>query len=100
MTDYLNDKQLDSELIIGLVCAVGSETNLVIDLLKERLGCAGYEVHVVKVSRDCGGPGLTDSWRDIFTPLLPGRFRLRMRWEKGSPTSHGSARNCKTSRCT
>ena len=39
MTDYLNDKQIDSELIIGLVTAVRSQTSLVIDLLKERLGC-------------------------------------------------------------
>ena len=52
MPDYMNDQQLDSELIIGLVCAVGSETSLVIDLLKERLGCAGYKVVIVKISRD------------------------------------------------
>ena len=41
MTDYWKE-ELDSELIIGLVCAVGTEKNLVIDLLKERLGRAGY----------------------------------------------------------
>lgn len=52
MPDYMNDQQLDSELIIGLVSAVGSETSLVIDLLKERLGCAGYKVVIVKISRD------------------------------------------------
>lgn len=43
---------LDSELIIGLVGAVGTENSLVIDLLKERLGRAGYRVQVVKVSSD------------------------------------------------
>ena len=52
MPDYLNDQQIDSELIIGLVCAVGSETSLVIDLLTERLSCAGYNVLIVKISRD------------------------------------------------
>ena len=52
MPDYLNDQQIDSELVIGLVCAVGSETTLVIDLLKERLGCAGYNVLIVKISRE------------------------------------------------
>ena len=42
MSDYLNNKELDSELVIGLVCAVGTETGLVIDLLRERLGRVGY----------------------------------------------------------
>ena len=52
MPGFLNDQQLNSELIIGLVCAVGSETSLAVDLLKERLGLAGYQVRLVKVSRD------------------------------------------------
>lgn len=43
---------LDSELVIGLVCSVGTETSLVIDLLQERLGQAGYRVELVKVSSD------------------------------------------------
>ena len=50
MSDYLNNKELDSELVIGVVCAVGTETGLVIDLLRERLGRVGYRVEVVKVS--------------------------------------------------
>ncbi len=50
MSDYLNNEELDSELVIGLVCAVGTETGLVIDLLRERLGRVGYSVEVVKVS--------------------------------------------------
>ncbi len=52
MSDYLTNKELDSELIIGLVCAVGTETSLVIDLLRERLERVGYRVEVVKVSAD------------------------------------------------
>ena len=51
MNDYLSD-ELDSELIIGLVSAVGAEKDLVIDLLRERLGRAGYAVRVVKVSSE------------------------------------------------
>jgi len=51
MTDYLNN-QLESELIIGLVCAVGTETSQVVELLTERLGCAGYSVLTVKISSD------------------------------------------------
>lgn len=52
MSDYLTNEELDSELVIGLVCAVGTETSLVIDLLRERLGRVGYRVEVVKVSSD------------------------------------------------
>ena len=44
--------ELHSELVIGLVSAVGTENNLVIDLLRERLGRAGYHVELVKVSSD------------------------------------------------
>ena len=43
---------LGSELIIGLVSAVGTENRLFIELLEERLGRAGYSVELVKVSRD------------------------------------------------
>lgn len=46
------NNDLKSELIIGIVSAVGADKTLVIDLLKERLGRAGYDVRVVKVSRD------------------------------------------------
>lgn len=49
--DYLN-KELDSELVIGLVSAVGTENQHVIDLLKARLSEAGYRVELVKVSSD------------------------------------------------
>lgn len=51
MPDLANDG-LNSELIIGLVSAVGAEKALVVELLKERLGLAGYRVLVVKVSSD------------------------------------------------
>jgi|GEM_PF-978344 len=49
--DYLNN-ELDSELVIGLVSAVGTENQHVIDLLKARLSEAGYRVEIVKVSSD------------------------------------------------
>lgn len=50
--DSFSIGELDPELVIGLVCSVGTETGLVIDLLRERLGRAGYRVEVVKVSSD------------------------------------------------
>ncbi|QDU98478.1 anti-phage dCTP deaminase [Lignipirellula cremea] len=49
---YLTNNELDSELIIGLVGAVGTETRPIIDLLQEQLGRVGYRVEVVKVSAD------------------------------------------------
>ena len=42
----------ESELIIGLVSAVGTENRRLIDLLQEILGYAGYSCKTVKVSRD------------------------------------------------
>jgi deoxycytidylate deaminase len=47
----LADK-LESELVIGLVGAVGTESEVVVNLLKERLGRAGYRAITVKISRD------------------------------------------------
>jgi cytidine deaminase len=46
------NNDLNSELVIGIVSAVGADKALVIDLLKERLWRAGYDVLVVKVSGD------------------------------------------------
>lgn len=45
-------KDLHSEMVIGLVSAIGTENDLVINLLKERLGRAGYHVELVKISSD------------------------------------------------
>lgn len=42
----------DSELVIGLVSAVGTETTLITELLKERLNLAGYNVISMKVSEE------------------------------------------------
>ncbi len=46
------EEQFDSELVIGLVSAVGTENKRVVDLLKESLGVAGYTVHEIKLSQD------------------------------------------------
>lgn len=44
--------ELDSELIIGLVAAVGTEVSLVVDSIKQELSRAGYETVHIKVSTD------------------------------------------------
>jgi hypothetical protein len=46
------ENDFESELVIGLVSAVGTENKRVIDLLTERLGLAGYRVHLIKISAD------------------------------------------------
>lgn len=49
----MNDSENQNhELVIGLVSAVGTESKRAIDVLKERLGLAGYNVHHIKVSQD------------------------------------------------
>ena len=46
------DDAFEPELVIGLVSAVGTENKLVIEVLSEHLGLAGYTVHTIKLSRD------------------------------------------------
>lgn len=47
---YLESNINDSELVIGIVSAVGTESKRVIDPLKDRLKGFGYEVEEVRVS--------------------------------------------------
>nr|WP_315424772.1 anti-phage dCTP deaminase [uncultured Pedobacter sp.] len=49
-TQYLQDKVFASEIIIGLVSAVGTEVSRVTDPLKSRLQGFGYEVIEIRVS--------------------------------------------------
>lgn len=44
--------QVDAELVIGLVGAVGTDLARVSELLTSQLGRTGYQVHPVKISRD------------------------------------------------
>ncbi len=49
---YLGQKFGDSELVIGLVGAVGTELNQVISILRERLKVFKYDPHEIRVSKD------------------------------------------------
>jgi len=42
----------DSELIIGLVCAAGTDLNSIIQTMKDRLGFFNYEAEVIDVAED------------------------------------------------
>lgn len=49
-SDYIPDH--DSELVIGLVGAVGTEMAVAIGIIKERLSKFGYDTSVIKISDD------------------------------------------------
>ncbi|MCI8658732.1 MAG: dCMP deaminase family protein [Lachnospiraceae bacterium] len=46
-----NNQLANSELIIGLACAVGTDIALVIELLSNRLKELGYETELIKISK-------------------------------------------------
>lgn len=45
-------EELDSELVIGLAAALGTEVKPVVEILTERLQAAGYQVHPIKVAKE------------------------------------------------
>ena len=49
-SQYLASKPIESELLIGIVSAVGAESKRVIDSLENRIKGFGYDVKVIKVS--------------------------------------------------
>ena len=49
---YLDQAFSDSELIIGMVSAVGTDLRSVIQTLEDRLKIFRYDTHIIKVSRD------------------------------------------------
>ncbi|MFF5864609.1 anti-phage dCTP deaminase [Pseudomonas sp. NPDC012596] len=49
---FLDDSYSDSELVIGLVGAVGTDLKIVCQLLEERLKAFSYEAHQIKISSD------------------------------------------------
>ena len=52
MSGTITDDVLHSELVIGLVGAVGTDMRNVIRCVEDRLALAGYESRTIKVSRD------------------------------------------------
>lgn len=51
--DHPLSHELDCELIIGLVAAVGTELEPLTTFLTEQLALAGYETKSLKISSDC-----------------------------------------------
>lgn len=55
-----NNQLTNSELVIGLACAVGTNIKTVIDLIKKRLLSFGYDSEVIKISKQLIEPSLSD----------------------------------------
>ena len=96
-SNFINSNEFDSELVIGLVCSVGTETSLVIDLLRERLGRAGYRVELVKVSNDVipqlvdiEDPG-TDQFKRYWDLMTAGNACRELEPSDDSILAHGIA---------
>lgn len=96
-SNFINSNEFDSELVIGLVCSVGTETSLVIDLLRERLGRAGYRVELVKVSKnvipqlvDIEDPG-TDQFKRYWDLMTAGNACRELEPSDDSILAHGIA---------
>ncbi len=96
-SNLINSNEFDSEIVIGLVCSVGTETSLVIDLLRERLGRAGYRVELVKVSNDVipqlvdiEDPG-TDQFKRYWDLMTAGNACRELEPSDDSILAHGIA---------
>jgi len=79
--DSANQKFANSELVIGLVGAVGSELNKAVEIIKDRLKSYGYhEVHEIRISKDIIpdivdvglSPSCTDEYKRINTLMDAG----------------------------
>ena len=62
---YLNGEFADSEIVIEIVSAVGTEVTRVITPLKDRLSRFGYKVEEIKVSSLLSGVSTTDEYERI-----------------------------------
>lgn len=56
-----SDQLTNSELVIGLACAVGTNIKNVIDLLSEKLQNLGYQSHTIKISKQLIEPSVPDT---------------------------------------
>lgn len=78
--DSPNQKFANSELVIGLVGAVGTELNKAVEIIKDRLKSYNYKVHEIRISKDIISdiidvglpPTCTDEFKRINTLMDAG----------------------------
>jgi len=90
-TQYLDGKFDGSEIIIGIVSAVGTEVTRVITPLKDRLSQFGYEVNEIKVSSLLSGNAATNEYERIKSLMEKGD-ELRKETKNNSILAYGSAK--------
>ena len=66
-SDYLGHHYSDSELVIGLVAATGTDLGRISDIIGERLSAFNYTAETIRISKE----------------VIPGMFELR-----ATPSDH------------
>ena len=96
-TQYLNGEFEESEIIIGIVSAVGTEVTRVITPLKDRLSRFGYEVKEIKVSSLLSG-GATENEYERIKSLMEKGDELRKETKNNAILAYGSSKLIKEAR--
>jgi deoxycytidylate deaminase len=97
---YLLDSLSSSELIIGIVSSVGTETNRVVTALATRLARFGYQTNEIKVSSlliNGGAPKYVDEYKRI-KDLMNRGDSLREKTQDNGILAYGAAKKIKDSR--
>lgn len=95
---YLNDRFENSEIIIGLVSAVGTETTRVVTPLKDRLTHFGYEAIEIKVSSLLANGGTASSEYERIKSLMNSGDARRKDTGLNSILAYGAAKLISDSR--
>lgn len=95
---YLRGAFENSEIIIGLVSAVGTETTRVVTPLKDRLSHFGYNAIEIKVSSLLTANGTTSSEYERIKSLMDAGDKRRKDTELNSILAYGAAKLISDSR--
>ncbi|MBH1908759.1 anti-phage dCTP deaminase [Serratia sp. IR-2025] len=79
INDTTSHSEPDSELVIGLVGAVGTDLEIVKNSIKERLSAFGYETEEIRISKDIISvlrdiPKTQDNYQNINSLMTEGNF--------------------------
>lgn len=88
---YLNGTFEESELVIGIVTAVGTETSRVVTPLKDRLRHFGYDAEEIRVSSLLSG-GADSSEYERIKGLIAAGDEIRKRTENNGILAYGAAK--------
>lgn len=95
--NYLNGTFEESELVIGIVTAVGTETARVVTLLQDRLRHFGYEAEEIRVSNLLSG-GASGSEYERIKGLIEAGDNVRKSTGNNGILAYGAAKSIKEQR--